>query len=271
MLENPFFNAHTLEQPRRSVEETRRLIRHTYEAGQKAGAWHIMGPLMTDKGEAAERIVETMPGQILIERGRDDDAHIHTVEMDRGLIVVGEHAEMMTKELAACQAVFVRGKTANGDTLTGMFHLTPSSRLPWGNHKDEHNDKKFGHEFRRGTVEKIVTALQNAQANPALCTVHLIRNAGGPPETKFYYGFDEQHLETKTHDLEDLFTSSGYATHVVEPLPLQSTTLYWSSDAPAEIYAVGERRMPDPKGGFVESPKDQRGVEERILSLGASA
>ncbi len=270
MSENPFFKANALEMLRRSVEETRRLIRHTYEAGQKTGARHVMGPLMTDNGEVAERIVEAMPGQIRIERSRDDDALIQTVETDRGLIAVGKHAEIMTKEIAACQAVFVRGKTADGDMLTGMFHLTPSSHLPWGNHKDEDNDKKFGHKFRRGTVEKIVTALQRTQANPISCTVFLIRNAGGPPEAKFYWGYDEQHLEQKTHDLASLFTASGYATHVVEPLPLQSTTLYWSSGAPGEMYAIGERLMPDPKGGFVELSKDQRGVEEKIFSLNVS-
>ncbi len=251
-----------------SLSAKRQRIRELYEAGWHRRTLPFMPEVTDPRGGTMEKIVRARPGDIEVEETPETDRSIRTVKTGTGLVVVGE-SELMTKELTGCQAVFVRGKTKDGKPLTSLFHLTPTSKLSWGSFRHEDDDARWGHEYRERTSEKLARSLEAAGADQDSLAVYLLRTAGDPPKQR-YWGYSEDRLREKSDDLRRELEKRGLQTREMAPLPLEVMTVHWSPEAPDEIFAVGEKRIPSPDGGVVEPEVEARGVEAMVIRLGGA-
>lgn len=249
------------------MTEKRELIVSLYRKNWNGGRrLPFMPAVVASDGLELEKRVNTAPGTAEVEKVEAKDGLIRSVRTGTGCIALGG-AEMMTKELTGCMGVLVRGRSKDGKPLSALFHMTPTTKLAWGNFRNQDDEERWGHDIRVRLPAAIAEALVESGADLANCDAALIRTAGFPPNPDKYNGYAENRLMEKTTDLAAGFAACGLKTRVIEPLPMETATIYWSPDAPEEILAVGEERIPNPKGGVDEPEPSEKKVVAQTVKI----
>lgn len=211
------------------------LLRAAFSETLQARTLPRVRALVDERGEKTP-VLRTDFGKI--ETELQESERLIEVPTDGGVILEGDR-ELITHEVTGCLACFIVGENVEGKQISGLIHLTPSSRLAWGNFRNEDENEKFGHSFRQHTAERITAALHAKNVDPGKTLLVLVGNRGS--EDKSYYsGYSESELAKKRRDLADLITASGYRAVVAEPLPFVTASLYRSPEEPNTILAVGE-------------------------------
>ena len=250
-----------------SLGEKRALIYNLYaEKWKGRRSFPFMPEVVGPDGYKMEKSTGAVPGSATTEKVADTDHVIRSIRTGTGYIAEGT-PEMVTKELTGCLGVFVFGKMKDAKPVSALFHMTPTTSLSWGNFAREQDEKLWGKDTRKRMSGAIIEALEEVGADISSCQVILIRTAGYPPNPKRYEGYGEDHQREKELDLIANFESHGLRAKALEPLLMETATVYWTPEAPEEIYAVGEKRMTSPLGGVEEPPADQREVVSQTVSL----
>lgn len=239
------------------------LYRKNWNGGRR---FPFMPEVVAADGSGLEKSTEAQPGSAKVENVEAKDGLIRSVRTGTGYIALGG-AEMMTKELTGCMGVLVRGSSVDGKPLSALFHMTPTTKLAWGNFKRQDDEERWGHDIRVRLPAAIVESLVESGADLANCDAALIRTAGFPPNAAHYNGYTEDHQQEKTADLIKGFEAAGLKTNAVEPLPMETATIYWNPEAPDELLAVGEERIPNPQGGVDEPPQSEKTVAAQIVKI----
>ncbi len=247
-----------------SLAQRRERIVELYKRGWNGGRrFPFMPEAVDETGRSMEKTMNAPPGRTAVENVDGEDGIIRNIRTGTGYIAIGS-TEMMTKELTGCMGVIVLGKTKDGQPLSALFHMTPTTKLSWGNFRQEDDDSRWGHDTRGRIAGVIVEELAAAGADLETCQASLVRTAGFPPHGR-YHGYDEKHLQEKTADLAAQFAARGLRTEALPSLLMESATVYWNPKAPDELLAVGEKRLANPNGGADEPEISDKSVATELL------
>ena len=244
-----------------SVKERRDLIfqmyADKYTRKQTADLLHI-----EVDGERIDQKLSASSGMI-VER-EVEDGKIGIVETDTGAIL-DNAGELLTNRVSGCMVAFGKGKSHDGEDRVVMIHLTPNSRLGWGNYRQQGYDERWGEDTRETAAEKIHDALQKASVDLESIEITLLRTAGAKT-AHYYYGFSEDNIAKRVSEFKQALEKKGVSVFADHSIPMAEMSVYWNPDAPEDLYIVGERKIPD-GDGVRRAEGEERGIAEQVIKL----
>ncbi len=219
---------------------------------------------IVDGEDRVSQKIHVRMGDIAMAEVPDGKAGI--VPTDSGVILSEGH-ELLTNRVSGCMVAFGIGKSSEGEDRVIMVHLTPRSRLGWGNYKEEDDDRHWGHDTREYSAGKIADAMKDADVDFESVELTLLRTMGVKSQ-KYEYGWSEESIQRKVDDMRGALEEQGVHVGEDHALPMHEMAIHWTPNASDELYIVGERQILD-EGGARSAEGDEKGVDSQVIKLAA--